>query len=53
MAIQTQAPKTSKAGVSKATDFNAVKEFITHNFRHFNSAVVIDAAEGVKRPGSF
>ena len=46
MAIQTQAPKISKAGVSsKAVDFAAVKEFIKHNFRHFNSAVVIDAAE--------
>jgi len=46
MAIQTQSPKISKAGaVSKATDFKAVKEFIQHNFRHFNSAVIIDAAE--------
>ena len=24
----------------------AVKEFIKHNFRHFNAATVIDAAEG-------
>ncbi len=46
MAIQIQSPKKSSAGlVSSATDFKAVKDFITHNFRHFNSAVVIDAAE--------
>ena len=46
MAIQTQSPKISKAGISsKGMDFKAVKEFITHHFRHFNSAAVIDAAE--------
>ena len=46
MPIQTQSPKTSKAGISsKAGDFQAVKEFVKHNYRHFNSAVVIDAAE--------
>ncbi|MBR9700190.1 deoxyhypusine synthase family protein [Candidatus Woesearchaeota archaeon] len=26
-------------------DFNAVKEFIKHNYRHFNAASVVDAAE--------
>lgn len=46
MQIQTQPSKPSKAPVSpKATDFSAVKEFIKHNYRHFNAAVVIDAAE--------
>ena len=46
MTTQTQSPKISKAGGSpQAADFGAVKEFIKHNYRHFNSAVVIDAAE--------
>lgn len=27
-------------------DFRTVKRFVKHNFRHFNAAVVVDAAEG-------
>ena len=29
------------------SDFQAVKEFIKRNFRHFNAAVVADAAEAM------
>ncbi len=46
MAIQTQAPKTAKQTVpAGATNYQAIKEFVQHNYRHFNSAVVIDASE--------
>src|SRR3989338_3310571 len=30
-------------------DFNTIKRFIKHNFRHFNAAVVVDAAEAWKK----
>ncbi len=30
-------------------DYNAVKAFIKHHYRHFNAAALIDAAEGYRR----
>ncbi len=44
--MQTQT-KNSKAVESKTPKMNhaAIREFITHNYRHFNAAVVIDAAQ--------
>ncbi len=42
----TQKKVSKPASKSKnAQDFAAVKNFITHNYRHFNAAVVIDAAQ--------
>jgi deoxyhypusine synthase len=32
--------------MDKNTQFSNVKDFIKHNFRHFNAASVVDAAEG-------
>ncbi|MBI3251754.1 MAG: deoxyhypusine synthase family protein [Candidatus Omnitrophica bacterium] len=43
MPIQTQTPAQKKAAAGK--NYAAVKDFIRHHFRHFNAAVVIDAAE--------
>src|SRR4051812_20900857 len=44
MPIQTQAPK-KMSDTENLKNSSAVKEFIKHHYRHFNSAVVIDAAE--------
>lgn len=42
----TQKKVSKPASKSKsAQDFAAVKNFITHNYRHFNAAVIIDAAQ--------
>ena len=43
MPIQLESAKSKKAG-SLRQDM-AIKEFIKHNFLHFNAAVVVDAAE--------
>lgn len=49
MATPTQAkPASKQAATSKTTsgnDYRAVREFIKHHYRHFNAAVVIDAAQ--------
>ena len=46
---EAAAPKPSKSKSLKpgntAQHFAAVKDFITYNYRHFNAAVVIDAAQ--------
>src|SRR6202522_1756309 len=34
-----------KVSTNSQASFGTVKEFIKHNFRHFNAAVVVDAAE--------
>ncbi|MFH1276006.1 MAG: deoxyhypusine synthase family protein [Candidatus Woesearchaeota archaeon] len=31
---------------NKQEDFKTIKKFVKHNYRHFNSAVIVDAAEG-------
>jgi deoxyhypusine synthase len=31
------------------TDYNQIKNFINHNFRHFNAAVVVDASEAYRK----
>lgn len=38
-------PKTSASARPSGKDYAAVKDFIQHHYRHFNSAVVIDAAQ--------
>ncbi len=43
MPIETQPKKNARAAVT--VNHHAVKEFMTHNYRHFNSAVVIDASQ--------
>ena len=46
MATQTQMPKQSKtATVGSLKSGLSVKNFIKHHFRHFNSAVVVDASQ--------
>jgi deoxyhypusine synthase len=46
MAPQTQLPKKSKtAAVGSLQNGLSVKKFIRHHYRHFNSAVVVDAAQ--------
>ncbi len=47
--MATQTPTAKPKIVSKenkSMNHSAVREFIKHNFRHFNSAVVVDAAQG-------
>ncbi len=43
MPIQLESAKSKNAG--RLRDDRAVKEFIRHNFRHFNAAVIVDASE--------
>lgn len=43
--MTTQAKVAKPARTTHGTDYAAVKDFITHHYRHFNSAVVIDAAQ--------
>jgi deoxyhypusine synthase len=43
MTTQVKAAKPKRT--TRGTDYAAVKDFITHHYRHFNSAVVIDAAQ--------
>jgi deoxyhypusine synthase len=46
MPTQTETSKPKSANKSNAViNHTAVKDFIKHNYRHFNAAVVIDAAE--------
>ncbi len=46
MSTQTQMPKVSKtAKVGTLQNGLSVKKFIQHHYRHFNSAVVVDAAQ--------
>ncbi len=47
MSTQTAAAKPKKAG--NFGDHKSVKEFIRHHFRHFNAAVIVDAAEAYVR----
>ena len=35
--------------MSQQNEFNTVARFLRHNYRHFNSAVVIDAADGYRK----
>jgi deoxyhypusine synthase len=43
MPIQVDSAKSKKTGSLRQD--RVIKEFIKHNFRHFNAAVVVDAAE--------
>ncbi|MBI4352592.1 MAG: deoxyhypusine synthase family protein [Candidatus Omnitrophica bacterium] len=47
MPVQTHIPKTKIP--REIQDYKSVKEFLKNHFRHFNAAVVIDAAEAYKR----
>ncbi len=42
--LKPPAPKVKRSSAA-SEKYAAVKEFITHHYRHFNSAVVIDAAQ--------
>ena len=44
MPTQTQKPKVIEK-ISPKMNHAAIRQFITHNYRHFNAAVVIDAAQ--------
>src|SRR3989338_10118396 len=44
MPIEIQKPKDVETKASKM-NHAAIREFVTHNYRHFNAAVVIDAAQ--------
>ena len=46
MPVKEMTKKARASKVSPKQDFAAVKEFITRNYRHFNAACVIDAAQG-------
>ena len=45
-ALTQQAKKVTKQGKTTMKHANSVKSFIKHHYRHFNSAALIDAAEG-------
>ncbi|MBI4432194.1 MAG: deoxyhypusine synthase family protein [Candidatus Omnitrophica bacterium] len=49
MPIKTQSSKPKAASAATGKNYAAVKEFIRHHYRHFNAAVIIDAAEAYAR----
>ena len=44
MKTQTQAPR-KQTSAGSLDNFSAVRDFIKHHYRHFNAAVVVDAAQ--------